>query len=39
VAPLVQMSSTRITRCGMVAPVHTAKTRSITRRRSVRPSE
>ena len=38
VAPLVQMSSTRITRSGSGTPARTAKTRSITRRRSVRPS-
>ena len=38
VAPLVQMSSTRITRGGIATPVFTAKTRSITRRRSARPS-
>jgi len=38
VAPLVQMSSTKITRQGNATPVLTAKTRSITLLRSARPS-
>ena len=38
VAPLVQMSSTRIARGGTVTPARTAKTRSSVRRRSLRPS-